>query len=479
MTVDFFKHSNYLSQLIFPYLTADELARIGYVNKESQKASRVDGLWENLYNLLPYARLSLGKASWSWRTQYITQANWEKRIYRELPLRSFKRSSKLLKCSYLSPPKLLTITQTEVIIFDLESNEKMTLKAAGFDERERFLNHVYELENYICIKTDKEIQIYNNPKGDLFRTIPLSDADWKCPTLAYSKNLNVLVSIDQKGTVIRVWDMRTWELTWETKIEENPIHAEVSLFYFSSNAIYCNRSLDTWSIHIPSKSIQKAPVLKVFYPEKIPPKKGEYLDRRIEKGNEYTADQKTKRLDRHFTANLIHKLGRFPNPNSLVYREGLDQNFSSGFYPYIAFSHDFISKDFLRLPSFSYVRVGDVDKLKAFFFKRFNNYAIQKVEFSASQLLIAAKKYDSQGKTFFSDLDIFTYDFCPLAKPIKHLDHKEDSLSSDSPALSLNLWQRIRARVISIFNAIYRFFSERMVNIRLGLQRIFRVIRAR
>lgn len=417
----FFLNQNNLTESLLPFLTGEELANISRVNKTSEKAAKVDLLWEKLclnsiYDF--YCRQP------TWRQHYILKYNWSHGMYREtskvLDMYVTDFHSPLYGTAYGANP-----TQDGIKIHILENGREIFLKAPGFMNRTRFLNKIIFSGGYAFIKTDSEIQIYQLKNGELVRAIPVTNPDWNYG--AVTSFNDTIASIDLGG-VVRVWNITSGELLWEESFLNQPqIQRFTSDFKFINKTTirwaWNSRSpLDQsvifgyWDLDVEKKSINEGGPLNQPNDDQHSLLKNKYAEKRkniLEESLKSGSPIRTP--PPHFSSQYrdIETKYSLIQDNRYIFSEWFQLSAS-----YTTFS------SFKNIGyGFSDIRILDKNN-SVLFLKRFENLKVTNIMFTVDKMFIAAQEKMSP---LSQKTTIITCDFNPKNKPERHPEHISES----------------------------------------------------
>lgn len=126
--------------------------------------------------------------------------------------------------------QILSLNRETITVLDLQTNQKIILKASGFDSpvnSQHLITMAMSKENYLAFKTTDKILVYDKKTGEFYWEISLPGAEIHVgleDNQTLICNENYLASIEEKGRVLRVWNLKEKSLHWENRFEEQPFH---------------------------------------------------------------------------------------------------------------------------------------------------------------------------------------------------------------------------------------------------------------
>lgn len=483
MTNAIFLSQKLLSETLFPFLSGEELANISSVNKASEKAAKVDLLWEKLC-----LNSTDNYYCWedSWRKHFILHYNWNHGKYRE--------TSKVLDINYyhIYVPRFrkaygATSTDEGIKIQILETGKEIYLKAPGFtNQRDRFLHNLIITTRYSFIKTDSEIQIYQCKNGELLRAIPVTNPERNPCSLTTWKNS--VASVDDGG-ILRIWNITSGELLLEERFLNKPLikRNTVDLEFINKTTVRWfwyhlsqtgEKTRGTWDLDLERKSINENGPLDDPIDEQSSVLK-----------KKYDGVRKNKLAQ---TLNVVPIKRENPNP-FLPHRAFLAKYSLKGVYYFnesewfnlrACVLHFYQKFDYLDKICFSDVQILD-EKNSLLFTKRFEKRDVRKIIFTADKMFIVMP--ETPGDHFSKKSTLITCDFNPNNKPEKHPEHIRESnftptFLKETAVQPKTLLQRIveiAKRMFMFLTYPFKKVAELSVSLLKGTVRIIRTAFAR
>lgn len=490
MTNVVFSSQKLLSETLFPFLTGEELANISSVNKASEKAAKVELLWEILCTKSENSEIYCRHKTWKLNYQLVF--NWNHGLYHETTVDLDAKNIHIddIYDQHFLTPYTATPNEEGIKIFLLDANKELFLKAPGFLNRKQFLKNILFSKTHAIIKTDLGIEIYLRENGEHLRTFLITNPNSNRCFDCYE---NYLASIDEGGAVFKLWNITTGELLWEDRFSNFPQNQRNTIFFHFTDKktikwfwIYTLSEVGTWQFDIEKRSIAESKLIGDPVETTSANRKQNHRDR-VQKFSDHLASN----FKADTSAQIFNSLvSTYPNTYT---SQQIIKAVSACFNIRITSDKYFSSEN--NKIGFSLIRGWNLFTDQTTFLKKIENLWIRKV-FTGdwTKLYLAVQPMTTPHKTI-----LLTYDFDPQNKPQKHPEHIDMSklipnTNPANPVISYSeaqipprehiiiappktLWQRIvyvATKVFMFLTYPFRKVGELSINILKDVVRIIR-----
>jgi len=168
---------------------------------------------------------------------------WDK--YTKEPKKEFKHTAKV-DTAYLVPKRLFTLSQNNILIWDLETATVLELISTSSDSNTFFLNSLNKASIALVHQNDKKLISFRNISAKVETVIKPEVPAFQTMTL--SNDLSYLAVVDVSGIYIYIYDVRTSKLAFE--FIRGKTQSKISCIQFSDDSQFLMLMNEKGTLHI-------------------------------------------------------------------------------------------------------------------------------------------------------------------------------------------------------------------------------------